>query len=147
MGAGSIFRGGGGGSLGLGMIELALPRLHYKLKIDLHSLNLLNQGVFGIKIFLEDIPWATTVLGIHAPNTEPDITCIIFCYNYFTSTVQQYMVKRTLNCTLHSKLTFNWLRLRGWFILYMPTFIVGINIVLLRAYGKYVPERLKTFFC
>ena len=34
-----------------GMIELVLPRLHDKLKLDFHSLNLLNQGVFGIKIF------------------------------------------------------------------------------------------------
>ena len=37
----------------LGMIELVLPRLQYKLKLDFHSLNLLNQSVFGIKIFLE----------------------------------------------------------------------------------------------
>ena len=27
----------------------------------------------------------------------------------------------------------------------MPTFIVGINIALLRSYGKYVPESLKTY--
>lgn len=41
---------------GLGMIELVLPRLHCKLKLDFHSPNLLNQGVFGIKILLEASP-------------------------------------------------------------------------------------------
>jgi len=87
----------------LGMIELVLPRLHCKLKLDFHSLNLLNQGVFGIKILLEASPSYNCTRN----------TCtqywtwhhIVFCYiNYFTLTVQQYMVYRTLNCTLHSKL-------------------------------------------